>query len=137
MKCLQMAINLLERLVERDRQESMAAKLRTLLDQHAMEMAQCLSLHRQAYGLKYIPSQVVDAVQVGLRVLVHQLEYTVDVRQAFIELCRFGIVLSQKFRPISETIQHIQSLSHRGVIWLPAEASAVLDGSELRRGLET
>lgn len=101
--------------------------------QQAKEMARCLRVHREAYGLKYVPSQVVDAVQAALQVLVYWLKDDIDAADSFIELCRFAIILGQKFRPVSDTIQHIQSLSLRGVVWLPDRAISILDGSELRR----
>lgn len=57
-----------------------------------------------------------------------------EARHAFTELCRFGVALSQRFKPTSETIPMIHSLSHRGTVRLPTEAIEILDGPELRRG---
>ncbi|KAJ6135693.1 Transcription factor [Penicillium capsulatum] len=132
-KCLQVSMDLLERLVERDHEGSMAFEYRRISCQQAKETARCLRLHRQAYGLKYVPSQVADSIQAALRVLVHSLKNDSNANEAFIELCRFAIVLGQKFRPISDTVHHIQSLSLSGVVRLPAEAVSILDGSEIRR----
>lgn len=126
-------MDLFERLVERDREGSLVIEYRQKSCQRAAEVAQCLQMHRQAYGLKYVPSQVVDAVQAALRVLVYWLKDDIDAIDGFIELCRFAIILGQKFRPVFDTIQHIQALSLRGVVWLPDRAIAILDGSEVRR----
>lgn len=127
-------MNLLQILIERDRQGCMANQLRQTWCQQAEEMAQCLRIHRQSYGLKRIPSQVVDAVQAVLQVLVHHLEGSAEASHAFIELCRFEMALSQKFKPAADTIHAIQSLSQHGVVRLPNEAVAILDGSGFRKG---
>lgn len=115
----------------------MTIELRQTLCQQAKATAQCLRVHRQAYGLKYIPSQVVDAVQAALRVLVHWLKDDPDAHDPFIEMCRFAITLSQKFRAVADTIHHIQSLSRSGGVSLPVEAISILDGSESRRAQES
>lgn len=128
-------MNLLEMLIQRDHQGSMTKTLQQKWCQQAEEMAQCLRIHRQSYGLKYIPSQVVDAVQSSLRVLVHQLD-SEEASHAFIEFCRFGMAMSRTFKPTADAIHAIQSLLQRGAVRLPIKAIAVLDGSELRRGPE-
>ncbi|CEJ59229.1 hypothetical protein PMG11_07860 [Penicillium brasilianum] len=130
-KCLQAVMDLLETLISRDQECTMTPQLRRTWREQAEKMAQCLLLYRQSYGLKQVPSQVVDAVQSVLPVLVHQLDDSDDVRNAFTELCRFGIALSQKFQPTADTIHAIQLLAQRGVVKLPTEAIAILDGSEL------
>jgi hypothetical protein len=117
-------------LVERDYQSSKTAQLQKSWFAQVEEMAQCLRIHRQCYGIKHIPSQLADAVQAALRVLVHRLEDLGEAKQAFIELCRFGVAMSQKFRSTAETIQTIQSLSSQGSVVLPRQAIAILDGSE-------
>lgn len=124
-------MDLLETLIGRDQECTMTPQLRRTWREKAEEMAQCLLLYRQSYGLKQVPSQVVDAVQSALPVLVHQLDDSDDARNAFTELCRFGIALSQKFQPTADTIHAIQLLAQRGVVKLPTEAIAILDGSEL------
>lgn len=125
-------MNLLEVLIQRDRQGSVTSPLQQRWCRQAEEMAQCLRIHRQAYGLKYIPSQVVDTIQSSLRVLVHQID-SEEAGHAFIEFCRFGMAMSRTFKPIAEAIHAIQSLAQRGVVRLPTEAIAILDGSELCR----
>lgn len=129
-------MGLLETLINRDKEGAMATQLRLTWREHAEEMARCLRVHRQSYGLKHVPSQVVDAVQTALRVLALQLDDTDDARNAFTELCRFGITLSQKFQPTAEAVQAIQLLAQQGAVKLPSEAIAILDGSELRKGQE-
>jgi len=122
--------------MRRDLQGSMADSFQQKWCQQAKEMAHCLCIHRQSYGLKYIPSQVVDAVQSSLRVLVRQLD-SEEARHAFIEFCRFGMAMSHTFKPTADAIHAIRSLAQRGVVKLPMEAIAILDGSELRRAPET
>jgi hypothetical protein len=123
-------MHLIEMLVERDYQSSKTAQLQKNWFAQVEEMAQCLRIHRQCYGIKHIPSQLADAVQAALRVLVHRLEDLGEAKQAFIELCRFGVAMSQKFRSTAETIQTVQSLSSQGSVVLPRQAIAILDGSE-------
>ena len=126
-------MDMLEKLIDRDEEGAMTPDLRQRWRAQAVEMARCLRVHRQSYGLKYVPSQVADAVQTALRVLVHQLDDTDDSRNAFTELCRFGTALSQKFQSTAETVQAIQLLAQQGAVKLPSEAIAILDGSELRK----
>jgi hypothetical protein len=123
-------MHLIEMLVERDYQSSKTAQLQKSWFAQVEEMAQCLRIHRQCYGIKHIPSQLADAVQAALRVLVHRLEDLGEAKQAFIVLCRFGVAMSQKFRSTAETIQTVQSLSSQGSVVLPRQAIAILDGSE-------
>lgn len=123
-------MHLIEMLVERDYQSSKTAQLQKSWFAQVEEMAQCLRIHRQCYGIKHTPSQLADAVQAALRVLVHRLEDLGEAKQAFIELCRFGVAMSQKFRSTAETIQTVQSLSSQGSVVLPRQAIAILDGSE-------
>jgi hypothetical protein len=129
-------MDMLEMLIDRDEEGAMIPDLRQRRRAQAEEMARCLQVHRQSYGLKHVPSQVVDAVQTALRVLVHHLDDTDDARNAFTELCRFGIALSQKFQPTAEAVQDIQLLAQQGTVKIPSEAIAILDGSELRKGQE-
>ncbi|KAJ5098565.1 hypothetical protein N7532_005566 [Penicillium argentinense] len=82
-KFLQATMNLLEMLMERDQQSSMINQLRQTWCQQAEEMAQCLHIYRQSFGLRHIPSQVVDAVQTALPVLVHRLEDADDNRGVY------------------------------------------------------
>ena len=124
-------MNLLEALIDRDQEGAMAPQLRQTWREQAEEVAQCLRVHRQSYGLKHVPSQVVDAVQTALHILVHHLDDTDNTKNAFTELCRFGIALSQKFQPTAEAIHAIQLLAQRGAVRLPPKAIAILDGSEL------
>ncbi|KAJ5974241.1 hypothetical protein N7481_011451 [Penicillium waksmanii] len=129
-KCVHVIMHLIELLVERDYQSSKTSQLQETWLAQVKEMAQCLRIHRQSYGIKHIPSQVADAVQGALRVLVHRLEDLGEAKQAFIELCRFGVAMGQRFKSTAETIQTIQSLSSRGSVMLPKQAIAILNDSE-------
>lgn len=128
-------MNLLEMMIQWDSQGPMTKKLQHEWCQQVAEMAQCFRVHRQAYGLKYIPSQIVDAVQSSLRALVHQLEIE-EARHAFVEFCRFGMAMSRTFTPTADAIYAIQSLAQRGVVMLPPEAIAILDGFDCHGGHE-
>lgn len=123
-------------LMKRDQQGAMGPQLRQTWCQQAEEMSQCLRILRQSYGLKQIPSQVVDAVSSTIRVLVYRLESD-DAKRVFTELCRFGMALSQRFNPTADTIHAIQVLAQRGVVKLPSGVTAILDGSELPKAQET
>lgn len=101
----------LETLIDRDEEGARIPDLRQRWRVYAEEIARCLRVHCQSYGLKHFPSQVVDAVQAALRVLVHWLNDTDDARNAFTELCRFGIAPSQKFRSTAGAVQAIQLLA--------------------------
>lgn len=122
-------MSLCEMLTERDQQGAMGPQLRQTWSRQAEEMSQCLRILRQSYGLKHIPSQVVEAISTTIRALVYRLESD-DAKRAFTELCRFGIALSHRFNPIVDTIHAIQALAQRGVVNLPPEVTAILDGSE-------
>lgn len=102
----------------------------------AEETAQCLRIHRQSYGLKHISSQIVDAVQTGLRILVHQLEESDESRQAFAELCRFGTVLSHRFKQTADVIHEVRKNALHLGVRLPPEAIAIFDDPEQWRSLE-
>lgn len=96
----------------------------------AVETAQCLQIHRQSYGLKHIPSEIVKATQTGLRNLVHPWEDSDEIRQAFIEFCRFGRALGHRFKQTADVIQEIRKTAMRQGLQLPPEAIAILDDPE-------
>lgn len=70
-------------------------------------MAECLRVHRRSYGLKHIPSQMVSATQIALRVMAQHLETTEEFRDAFAELCDFAIALSEKYKETAAVISDI------------------------------
>lgn len=129
-KCLCVAMHLVELLIERDYQSTKTSQLRQTWFAQAEEMAQCLHIHRQSYGIKHIPSQVTDAVQTALQALVNHLEDFDGAEQVFIEIWRFGVALGQKFKSTAETIKTIRFLSRKESVELPREAIAILDGTE-------
>jgi hypothetical protein len=93
----------------------------------AHELAQCLQVHRQAYGLKHIPSQMADATQTGLRVLLRHMEDGDESKQAFAELCRFGVALSYRSQQTANLLNEIRNSVLQQNIRLPPEAIAILD----------
>lgn len=123
-------MHLVELLIERDYQSTKTSQLRQTWFAQAEEMAQCLHIHRQSYGIKHIPSQVTDAVQTALQALVNHLEDFDGAEQVFIEIWRFGVALGQKFKSTAETIKTIRFLSRKESVELPREAIAILDGTE-------
>ncbi|KAJ5559630.1 Transcription factor [Penicillium frequentans] len=130
LQCLQAVTNLLELLIERDSKISVARQLRQQWREYMDEMSRCLRLYRTSYGLRHIPSQLVAVVQSGLHALLYRLEEAVEAKDAFIELSRLAISLSQRFKPIANSISTIISLSQRGTANLPPEAIAILHGFE-------
>ncbi|CAI7566583.1 unnamed protein product [Penicillium glandicola] len=102
----------------------------------AHETAECLRIHRQSYGLKHIPSELVDAIQTGLRILLHQVEKSDQSRQAFVELCRFGTALGHRFKQTAETIQEIRKNALQLNLQLPPEAIAIFDDLEQWRSVD-
>ncbi|KAJ5705147.1 hypothetical protein N7536_000836 [Penicillium majusculum] len=134
-KCLQAVIYLFEMLKDPHQPQSVR-DARYYQVKSAEETAQCLRIHRQSYGLKHISSQIVDAVQTGLRILVHQLEESDESRQAFAELCRFGTALSHRFKHTADVIHEVRKNAlHLGVRLSP-EAIAIFDDPEQWRSLE-
>ncbi|KAJ5569742.1 uncharacterized protein N7459_009172 [Penicillium hispanicum] len=133
-KSLHATTDLLETLIERDEQGTLTDRFQQAWRHQIDDMTRCLRVYRESWGLKDIPSQLTDVIQTALHTLVHRLEEIGEARNAFIELCRFGIILSHKSKPTAETIHAILSLSRRGVVRLPTEAIAILDGSEARKG---
>lgn len=138
-KCLQAMIALHHMLSSRDQRGPISARWKQLQryqSKLAEEMAQCLRIQRQSYGLKYIPSQIVDATEFCFRVLVWQLENSDGARLAFIELCRFAVALSERFQGAAVTIQRIQSLAQSQTLRLPPEAINILDDAENWKGID-
>ncbi|KAJ6032138.1 Transcription factor [Penicillium herquei] len=134
---LHTVMSLLEGLIERDEHGDMIVQLRQSWRKSAVEITQCLRFYRVSYGLRQIPSQLVGVVQSALHALVYQLEEIEEARYAFIELSHIGVGLSQRFKPIADSINTILSLSQRGTARLPLDAIAILDGAELRGHQET
>ncbi|KAJ5402481.1 Transcription factor [Penicillium crustosum] len=134
-KCLQSIIYLFEMLKDPHQPESVR-DARYYQVKSAEETAQCLRTHRQSYGLKHISSQIIDAVQTGLRILVHQLEESDESRQAFAELCRFGTALSHRFKQTGDVIHEIRKNALHLGVRLPPEAIAIFDDPEQWRSLE-
>ncbi|KAJ9492298.1 hypothetical protein VN97_g902 [Penicillium thymicola] len=134
-KCLHAIIYLFEMLKDPHQPESVR-DARYYQVESAKETAQCLRIYRQSYGLKHIPSQVVDAVQTGLRVLVRELEESDESRQAFAELCRFGAALSYRFKQTADVIHEIRKNALHLSVQLPPEAIAIFDDPEQWRSLE-
>ncbi|KGO76941.1 Transcription factor, fungi [Penicillium italicum] len=134
-KCLQAIIYLFESL--KDPHDPRYVRQAQFYQVKAVEeMAQCLHSHRQSYGLKHIPSQIVDAIKTGLRILVHELEGSDQSRQAFAELCRFGTALSNRVKQTANVIHEVRkSALHLGVR-LPPEVIAILDDPEQWGSLE-
>lgn len=135
-KCLQAIIHLFG-ILNDPYQSNFGRQTKHYQVQAAVETAQSLRVHRQSYGTKHIPNEMVTAIQTGLRILVHQLEDSEEIRQAFVEFCRFGTALGHRFKQTADTIHEIKKSALRQGIQLPAEAIAIFDGSEQWNGLES
>jgi hypothetical protein len=123
-KCLQAIVSLFEELNDPN-QPQFAQQARYYQTKSAYEMAQCFRVHRQAYGLKYIPSEMADATQRGLQVLAHQIQDSDESRQAFMELCRFGMAFSYTLKQTANVVHEIRNSAVQ--LQLPAEAIAILE----------
>jgi hypothetical protein len=134
-KCLQAIIHLFEILNDPQHPQSVR-QARFYQVKSVEETAQCLRIHRQSYGLKHIPSQIVDAIQTGLQILVPQLEESDESRQAFAELCRFGTALSHRFKQTADMIHEIRKNALHLGVRLPSEVIAIFDDPEQWRSLE-
>ncbi|KAJ5666950.1 Transcription factor [Penicillium macrosclerotiorum] len=135
-KYRQVIMNLLENLINRNQQGMRAKLFQGMWIEQAKEIAACLRSHRLSYGLKYLPTGVVDVVQTSLRHFVDLLDGAVQSQHAFIELCRFGGAISRRSKPTAVVIHHIQRVAQMGVVTLPLEALAILDESAVRKGSE-
>ncbi|KAK4867685.1 hypothetical protein LT330_001195 [Penicillium expansum] len=128
-QCLQAIIYLFEGL--KDPHEPQYVRQAQFYQVKAVEeMANCLRIHRQSYGLNHIPSQIVDAIQAGLRISVHQLEESDQTRQAFTELCRFGTALSHRFKQTADVIHEVRRVALHLDVQLPAEVIEIFDDPE-------
>lgn len=138
MKCYQAIMTVCQTVIERTQREPQPhPQLHWFLDvkaKSALQMAQTLFKQRQSYGLRHIPSQMVDATQTGLVALVHRLEDSDENRMAFVELCRFGTILSERFRSMATTVSHIRSMAQSREIVLPPEAVAILKDPDPEEG---
>lgn len=108
-------------------QPQFAQQARFYQTKSAHEMAQCLQIHRRSYDLKHIPSQMVSATQIGLRVTIRHLEESDESRQAFAELCRFGMSLGSKYQEIANVIREIRTDAMQQNLHLPHGIVAILD----------
>jgi hypothetical protein len=70
---------------------------------------------------------MADAIQTGLWLLANQMEDSNESRQAFIELCRFGVALSHRFQQTANVVNEIRNSSLQQNIQLPTEALAILE----------
>ncbi|KXG54107.1 Transcription factor [Penicillium griseofulvum] len=134
-KCLQAIIYLFE-ILNDPNQPQFVRQARYYQVKSAQETAQCLRVHRLSYGLKHIPSQIVDAVQLSIRILVHQLEESDESRKAFAELCQFGTALSHRFKQTSDVIHEIRKNAMHLRLRLPPEVNAIFDDPEQWKSLE-
>ena len=133
LKALHVMMKLLETLSERDEQGSMMDEFHQEWYRCIEDLAECLCAYRRLWGLKYIPSQVADIVQTTLETLVHRLEEK-EASVASIELCRFGVNLSHKFKPTADIVRKIGLQSRQKAVKLPSEALEILREFELRTG---
>ncbi|KAJ5805016.1 hypothetical protein N7474_010903 [Penicillium riverlandense] len=132
LKCLHAIMSLFEMLIRRDeqtpssntiwRQEALELQTRS-----AEETAECLRIHRQSYGIRYIPRQMVGAIRSGLLVLVHQLGNREDAREPFVELWRFGTAIDHRFELIAEAVHQIRLMAQSGAVEIPAEVIEISD----------
>ncbi|KAJ5143825.1 Transcription factor [Penicillium bovifimosum] len=134
-KCLQAIVRLFEILKDHPQAEY-SQKAQYYQVTSLVETARCLRIHRQKYGLKHIPTEMVDATHTGLCILAYQLDHGDEAKQAFIELCQFGMALSQRFKPTADVIRAIRKRALNQSLRLPSEAIEIFDGPEQWNGIE-
>ncbi|PLB48051.1 C6 transcription factor [Aspergillus steynii IBT 23096] len=100
--------------------------------QSANLIAQSLRIHHEAYGLRHVPRQMLGPTNQSALVLLIALEDE-ELKESFIELCRFLVAFSKRFSQAQVMIHNIEKRAEQLRIPLPPEAIAVLD----HKGLES
>ncbi|CAG8376373.1 unnamed protein product [Penicillium salamii] len=126
-KCLEAIISLFE-IVNGPAEPRLTQEVQYYQTRSAYEMAECLRAHRRAYSLKHIPSQMGSAVQIGLRVLARHSDDSDESRQAFAELCRFGMSLSYKHKETAKVMKDIRVKGLQHNLRLPHEIVEIPEG---------
>ncbi|KAI9038443.1 putative C6 transcription factor [Aspergillus affinis] len=98
--------------------------------QSANQIAHCLRIHHESYGLRHVPRLMLGPTNRGALALLAALEDE-ELKESFIELCRFLVAFSKRFSQAQAMIHMIEKRARQMKIALPPEAVAVLDHKEL------
>ncbi|KAF7586010.1 hypothetical protein BBP40_009716 [Aspergillus hancockii] len=111
---------------------SQVGQARSIRLQSAKHIADYLVLYHEAYGLRYVPSQMLEPTSASALVLLTALEdCDDDLKEAFIELCRFLVSFSKRFPLAKDMLAKLEFTAKSLRIKLPAEAGALLDHRNL------
>ncbi|KAB8073485.1 hypothetical protein BDV29DRAFT_191736 [Aspergillus leporis] len=111
---------------------SQVGQARFIRLQSAKHIADYLALYHEAYGLRHVPSQMLEPTSASAIVLLATLEdCDDDLKNGFIELCRFLVSFSKRFPLAKDMIANLESTAESSCVKLPAEAAAVLDHRDL------
>ncbi|KAB8233349.1 putative C6 transcription factor [Aspergillus alliaceus] len=100
--------------------------------QSAKRIADYLLLYHEAYGLRHVPGQMLEPTNASSLILLTVLDdCDDDLKEAFVELCRFLVAFSKRFSLAKDMLADIECTANSLSIKLPPEAGAVLDHRDL------
>lgn len=100
--------------------------------QSAKRIADYLLLYHEAYGLRHVPGQMLEPTNASSLILLTVLDdCDDDLKEAFVELCRFLVAFSKRFPQAKDMLADIDCTANSLSIKLPPEAGAVLDHRDL------
>ncbi|KAB8268496.1 hypothetical protein BDV30DRAFT_245694 [Aspergillus minisclerotigenes] len=100
--------------------------------QSAKQIADYLLLYHEAYGLRHVPGQMLEPANASTLILLAALDECEDnLKEEFIELCRFLVAFSKRFSLARDMLANIESTAESKGIKLPPEAGAVFDHRNL------
>ncbi|GES58297.1 C6 transcription factor [Aspergillus terreus] len=116
--------------VESAPNSTLTRQMRLLQVRSAKQIARCLRMHRELYGLRQFSGQVLEPICSSASVLMGALGDD-GIEGPFVEVCRCLVAFSKRFPVGKAMIHEIESMARRSGIRLPPEAVAVLDHREL------
>ena len=115
---------------ERTLQPAQIEQARLAQLQSANQIAHCLRIHHESYGLRHVPRLMLGPTNRSALALLAALADE-ELKESFIELCRFLVAFSKRFSQAQAMIHMIEKTARQMNIALPPEAIAVLDHKEL------
>lgn len=100
--------------------------------QSAKQIADYLLLYHEAYGLRHVPGHILEPANASTLILLAALDDCKDnLKEEFIEVCRFLVAFSKRFSLARDMLANIESTAESKGIKLPPEAGAVFDHRNL------
>lgn len=100
--------------------------------QSAKQIADYLLLYHEAYGLRHVPGQMLEPANASTLILLAALDDCKDnLKEEFIEVCRFLVAFSKRFSLARDMLANIESTAESKGIKLSPEAGAVFDHRNL------